>query len=119
MSDTEWKDKPDGDGWWWRYSEDVNRFDAFFVSTDQIRITTWTDAYKWLRMPKPAEPPKPLPKSRTVELRARIYYKSDVQLWACHLLLNGQRVGEFSGPSKSESIKHVRTTWGIEPEVVT
>ncbi len=117
MSGGEWLDKPTHAGIWWRYSFDIkDRYDLIPISGEQLGNTVWTKAYKWQFCVYPTPPPPPLPKSRMVEMTARVFkanscWNGIVEVFGdvCHF-----RVHHIESQSRENCIKRCRD-YGVEP----
>lgn len=121
-SNTEWLDKPDGDGWWWlveaqRPSIIVTVTGSTFRSNKEDYIITEAVKPKWQRVAPHTPVPKPLPKERTV--RAVVGWSMDMR---CAFLKCGFEIlaseAFDTDDALEDAIAHCRETWGLEPEVV-
>lgn len=120
MSDNQWLDAPDGDGWWWFAQGDlaqmayVSNQSASLLGGGGFRVGVIPG--KWHRAVVPPPPQRPLPRSRTVELTAKVISGRD-GCWEVLWYEGNWYVGAATYGSRDEAIALCRRH-GIEPEVI-
>jgi hypothetical protein len=123
-ADDGWRDAPTEPGWYWRlYGPDSDgHSDMYPIKVHDVRDVT-QPGYRWLPIPTPPAPPKPLPKSRSVELTAKVTYGGTC--WTAWVYYSNMEHAVTcytpgTGPqnARKDAIQWVRDTDQLEPEIV-
>ncbi len=128
-AESEWLDKPDGDGWWWRVSYDSKNMLPIWVGNGWAQLPDGLKAVKkvdgkWQRIKMPTPPPAPLPRERQVTLTAKVFIDDPESrfLWCLEVFFLRDGYHKTADRQKFETkqaaIKWVRDTYGLEPTVV-
>lgn len=108
MSDPHWLDAPTYFG---RWLVSVNGAEPYIWDVTETLVNA--AGHKWCELPTP--PPKPLSKSRTVELTAKVH-RANTRQWCLDVMLDGDTLLRNVFGTKEPAIEMMKR-YGIEPEV--
>ncbi len=136
MSGGEWLDKPDGDGFYeWHAADPREVIDYARTSPDVVRVVAdkvygtkdrdpiWLPDMcrgKFKRLELSAPPPPPLPRSRMVEMTARVLVNKATSIAYLRVHFSDTEMyNDHAGlpEGRHRMIERCRILFGIEPEV--